>query len=266
MSRKWQMTGLAWLFLGLTFGTSGVWAQEAGQLKEQAQRLMRHAAELSEQGRSDEAARYLEEAQGLLRRASEGGSKEAGARKTKEEGDVRREGGEKEARREGGEKQVREGGEKRPEEIRKQVEMMSRKAAELSRLGRNEEASRVREEAQQLLKRGEGGQQKEGSKPQPEQARKQAEQMMRRAAELGEAGRTEEAGRLREEAQQLMKHAEYGSRKEGGESRDGRPTDGAMAEKMEHIRVAAEHLRAAGLNDVAEELMKQAERMKHGPR
>ncbi len=266
MSRTWQMTGVVWLFLGLVLGTSGAWAQEAGQLKEQAQRLMRHAAELSEQGRSDEAARYLEEAQQLLRRASEGGSKEEGARKNKEGGEVRREGGEKEARREGGEKQVREGGEKRPEEVRKQVEMMSRKAAELSRLGRTEEAARIREEAQQLQKRTEGGERREGNTPQLEQVRKQAEQMMRRAEELGEQGRTEEAERVRAEAKELVKRAEQNSHRPEGKSSESRPDEGGIGERIEHIRAAADHLRAAGLNDVADELLKQAERMKQKSR
>ena len=146
------------------------------------------------------------------------------------------------------------------EQVRQQIEMMIRKATELAEQGRGEESAKICEQAQQLLQHVAASRRDERAGPElprPEQVRQQVEMMIRKATELAEQGHAEEAAKIREQAQQLLQHADPSRRAE----RTGADATRQTAERIRHIREAVEHLRAAGLNDLADELMKMTEQI-----
>jgi len=86
----------------------------------------------------------------------------------------------------------------------------------------------------------------------PEMAR--LEEIRRQIARLSEAGHHEEAEQLKREGRELLQRMQ--------QRRPDRPgPDADFQRRMDHIRVAAENLHAAGMPDAAEQLMRDAERM-----
>jgi uncharacterized coiled-coil DUF342 family protein len=82
------------------------------------------------------------------------------------------------------------------------------------------------------------------------------EAMLREADELQESGRANEADRLRQEAAELKRS--FG---QGQEQREVPPRLREGFERLEHVRQAVEHLKAAGLHDLAQAAAQQAEGM-----
>jgi beta-lactamase regulating signal transducer with metallopeptidase domain len=77
-----------------------------------------------------------------------------------------------------------------------------------------------------------------------------------------EAGRADEAERLAREARELMQTLEHRS----GDRPAARPEGEEAQRRLQHLRVAIENLRAAGLNDQANALARDAERLARGER
>jgi chromosome segregation ATPase len=77
-----------------------------------------------------------------------------------------------------------------------------------------------------------------------------------------EAGRGDEAERLAREARELMRMMEQGP----GDRPAGRPQGEEAERRLQHLRAAVENLRAAGLNDQANALARDAERLTRGER
>jgi len=87
--------------------------------------------------------------------------------------------------------------------------------------------------------------------------RRRVEELKRRIHELSEAGRHEEAERLKQEGRRVWAEFEERRRREGEGPPP--PPPGDIERRLHHIRAAAENLRAAGMHDAAERLMQQAE-------
>ena len=70
-----QMLGV--LVVGLfVFSASSAWSSEGDELRERAKAIQREAAELAEQGRTEEAGKLKREAFKLLEAAERGGKKD----------------------------------------------------------------------------------------------------------------------------------------------------------------------------------------------
>lgn len=161
-------------------------------------------------------------------------------------------------RAEGREREQRDAGERREPsgELRERLEQLKRRHAELREAGKIEEAQAVEREAKQLLERISASQRPGGeARELPGELRERLEQLRRRHAELREAGKVDEAQAVEREAKQLLERFNA-SQREGGDRREGE-----VAQRLNHLRAAVEHLRAAGLNDLAAQAAEQIGRM-----
>lgn len=154
-----------------------------------------------------------------------------------------------------------------PDEARRQrVAQLESKSRELKQAGKHEEARRVWEEAQDL--RGSDGRERmrepvEGMEREMQELRMQIE---RRRAE----GKDVEAGELKERLVELEKRFRADARERRTDMRGGasRPNSergegssmgkGGPAGRERHLRIAVEHLHAAGLHDLAQRVERQA--------
>jgi hypothetical protein len=174
-----------------------------------------------------------------------------------------------------------------PAEVRERLENLKREIQELRSAGKNEEAGRLEQEARSILQRLAGG-------PQiPPEARERLENMKREIQELRSAGRVEEAERLEREVHQLMQRfagagpqlppevrerlnnlrQEIAKLREAGENDKAaeleREARGIMAQfgggpsegmrRLQHLRIAAENLQAAGMPELARQVMERIE-------
>jgi hypothetical protein len=98
-----------------------------------------------------------------------------------------------------------------------------------------------------------------GPRPDAAPLVRRLEQIKGELQELGEAGKPEQVERLRNEANELM------AKLRGPDRAPGRPEDPAdVQRRLQHLRVAVENLHAAGLPDVAENVMRLTERLQQG--
>jgi len=86
---------------------------------------------------------------------------------------------------------------------------------------------------------------------------RRVEELKRQIHELSEAGRHEEAERLKQEGRRMWAEFEERRRREGEGPPP--PPPGDVERRLHHLRAAAENLHAAGMHDAAERLMQQAE-------
>ena len=219
-----------------------------GEVRERLEQLKRRHAELREAGKVEEARAVEREFRHLLERVQA----------AQRDGDARREGSE---RREDGERQ--EDGERRelPGEVRERLEQLKRRHAELREAGKVEEARAVEREFRHLLERVQAAQRdgdarREGGERRelPGEVRERLEQLKRRHAELREAGKIDEARAVEREIQRLLRRF-HAARPEG------EPREGEVGERLRHLRAAVEHLRAAGLHDLAAQAAEQTGRL-----
>ncbi len=157
----------------------------------------------------------------------------------------------------------REDGERRelPGEVRERLEQLKRRHAELREAGKVEEARAVEREFRHLLERVQAAQRdgdarREGGERRelPGEVRERLEQLKRRHAELREAGKIDEARAVEREIQRLLRRF-HAARPEG------EPREGEVGERLRHLRAAVEHLRAAGLHDLAAQAAEQTGRL-----
>lgn len=136
--------------------------------------------------------------------------------------------------------------------IRARLVSILREAEELEGAGRLDQAERLRDEAAELKR--EFGVEREfrGEVDKREILLHQIESLLRKADELQETGRPDEADRLRHEAEELR-------RQSGIEREEHQRPPHEGFERLEHLHQAVEHLHAAGLHDMAEAAARQAE-------
>jgi hypothetical protein len=208
-------------------------AAEVGKLEQRLEQLEREVKELRESGKTDELESRQREFRGIRQRLEE-------LRGDRREGD-RREGD----RREGG----------RPPgpspEVRQRLEGLKSRIQELREAGKTEEAAQLQREAQEIMQRFAGGPRPGDGPRMPPEAREKLERMRAEVQRLREAGEPEKAAELEREVRAMM--ARFGG--------PGGPGGAAAQARLHHLRVAVEHLRAAGLNDAADRIEAQAKRL-----
>ena len=134
------------------------------------------------------------------------------------------------------------------------IKELRTRAAEAKQQGRMDEAQKFHHEAEELAQSmrntdRKGGGDKPEENPKMREMRERVGQLQQKAREAKEAGRAEESQKLSEEAEQIVRRAREGSRKDANPER----------ERMQHIENAIRSLRAAGLKEPADALQKQLE-------
>lgn len=220
--------------------------------------------------------------------------REHGEREHAERGEGDREHGDREhAEREAGERREHAEAERRERaEMERHAEELTRHRAELLekanhlrrqreglRDGQDDAAREINGALEQIEKEVHGINERlgqihrrlQGEQPdreQPDHQRPDRERLEHRLHELrqaigqaAEAGQREKAEQLERQAREIIQFLERGER----EGREERPqVNEELERRIHHMRAAAENLRAAGMHDAAESIMRQAERMIHG--
>jgi hypothetical protein len=145
------------------------------------------------------------------------------------------------------------------EEIREKANAMQREAAMLAERGQGEEAENLERQAIAMLEEAERlerrGPDRRGQDVRVREMQQRLEELRLEERELKEiGGMAERLADVRREAEgverQLHELTHRGGAKAGPQNE--------MARRLEHMRMAAEHLHQAGLHDIAEEIVKQA--------
>jgi hypothetical protein len=209
-----------------SWGTGAVHGQDTRESEERVHKLREQVKELVEAGRQDAADRLEQQIAQI--------QEESRQRPDKERGD-------------------------RPDhgDARQRLAELTRHLAELKEQGKPDAAERVARQIAEIRQRLERTAGEEGGRPKPAPDGELEERlagMKRRIAELKEAGRSDEADRLAQEAREMLRRAQ-------GSPGDASDPGQGLEHRIGHLRQAAEHLQAAGLDDVAANLMRQSERM-----
>ncbi len=136
--------------------------------------------------------------------------------------------------------------------IQERLQQLEAEVRELKAAGKADAAEAKIKEFQELRGRLEtlrgGGERDAPRQPQvPAEVRERLENLRREIAKLREAGEVEKAAQLEREGREIL--ARYGG------------SAGGPQAKMQHLRAAVEHLRAAGLNDLAEQVIAHARKL-----
>ena len=145
------------------------------------------------------------------------------------------------------------------DELREKSKAMQREAAELAERGRNEEAADLERRAMDMLEEAERLQHHR-----PDQRKAQMMEMRRRMESLrAEEKELEELGGKRERLEDVrreVERVEVELRSLSGErnhQQDAPHED--IARRLEHMRIAVDHLNQAGLHEIAEHVGQRAE-------
>ncbi|MDG1895821.1 MAG: hypothetical protein P8J37_13020 [Fuerstiella sp.] len=147
------------------------------------------------------------------------------------------------------------------DELRAKAEAMRREAAELTEQGHREEAENLERRAMAMLKEAE---RHARHRPEPREAEvmelkrllerlHQEEENLRR-----EDGSDERIADVRREAEHVERELQELSNRPHREHGEGH---GELGERLEHTHMAIEHLKQAGLHDIAEHVAQRAEAM-----
>lgn len=152
------------------------------------------------------------------------------------------------------------------EEIKLRIQEIRKQAAQLLEEGRKDKAAGLMREQQELMGKlermnSEGKQQGRGANP--EQLKNRIQQIKRQAAELIEDGRKDEANALLREQKNLIQVLEQIEQRNRPEPQAINPEQmekfHRAMQRVEHLRIASEHLKQAEMHDMAMDLMRRAE-------
>ena len=153
-----------------------------------------------------------------------------------------------------------------PEQIRNELRNLERKAHELKDAGKHEEAEAVVREARGLHEKLVRMEKEGRAEPALEERRVGLQRKLKEAQaylkELREAGKEDQAAEVRRHVERLEQELARLGRQ--GEREGGPRPDQQRAEaerRLRHVREAIGNLRAAGMQDAAERLTHEAERM-----
>jgi hypothetical protein len=169
-----------------------------------------------------------------------------------------------------------------PEPLLERAQSLERKSQELKADGQQEKAMQLMREAEEI--RAQARKTEKGYVPKaaaPDQRRQELKRRLGDALaelkELSVADKRDEAAQVKQRIQQLevelarFNQPPAGERMPGREGKEGRmPFEGqrppppgmpAMEQRLQHIRTAIDHLRAAGMPETAEGLTQEAERL-----
>ncbi len=149
------------------------------------------------------------------------------------------------------------------DELRERAKMMLREGAELAERGHHEEAANLKRKATAMLEEAKHLEQHAGLKerrPEISKLRLHLEKLRSEEARLKETGaienREERLDDIRREAEAIEDKLRHMSREPHAHP-DGPHDD--IARRLEHMRIAVEHLNHAGLRDIAEHVVERAE-------
>jgi len=150
-----------------------------------------------------------------------------------------------------------------PDKLREMYRRMAQKAEELQANGHTDEANAVRHQMQELRekasrlereRRGEKG----GADERRAMLQHHLEMMRAELKKQAEAGNEERVADIKRGIQKMEQELARLSGHEGG---PGKPPLPGGGERLQHLREAINHLRAAGLNDLADKLSREADGM-----
>lgn len=155
----------------------------------------------------------------------------------------------------------------KPQQLREEARKLERKSQELKAEGKHEEAREVWREVQEI--RGKADKMEQEPR-QPDAANRMHRQelqqkrseLLTELRELRQAGKQDRAAEVKEQVQEI--EAELGrlGGRPGGQRDLLPPPERAEAQtRVRHLREAVRNLRAAGMNDVAETVARQAEQV-----
>ncbi len=148
------------------------------------------------------------------------------------------------------------------DELRDKAKAMQREAAELAEHGHKEEATNLKRKAMAMLEEAENLDRGAVGERHPEIMKlrlhlEELRQEERKRQEMAEtAGGTERLDAIRREAEEIENRLRHMLRESHDEQ--GGPHDD-IARRLEHMRIAVEHLNHAGLHDIAEHVAERAE-------
>ncbi|MCL4203981.1 MAG: hypothetical protein KJ000_15880 [Pirellulaceae bacterium] len=151
-------------------------------------------------------------------------------------------------------------------ELREKMAKLVQQARELKQAGNESQAKELMEQVGQLMREAKEAAQAsdaqasdaQASDAQPREGGGLQERLQaakNRIMELRREGRAEEAEALEREVREFMQQTQW--KKQPAE----RPSGDDVDRRVHHLHVAADNLRAAGLDEQAEQLMQQAERI-----
>jgi phage shock protein A len=157
------------------------------------------------------------------------------------------------------------------EQMYRQLQAMKQKVEELEKQGKHDEAEHVKREASELMQKFRRGGPESGpagaplAEPEREKLRQQLQAIRQKVEQLEREGKHEDADRLKQEAQAIMARM-YPRGSEPGPGARRSPSSGDVEARVQHLRAAAENLKAAGLQADADRLLRMAEQIKNEPR
>jgi hypothetical protein len=155
-----------------------------------------------------------------------------------------------------------------PDQVRDQIHKLEQKAQALKADGKMEDAKAVAREAAELREKiarveKERHMDSAGGDERRRDAMKQKlEQSRNELKELREAGKEDKAAEVQKRIHSLEEALANSGRKPDAERGDReQPDRGAIERRVQHMREASGHLREAGMNDIAEKLGAEADRI-----
>jgi chromosome segregation ATPase len=166
-----------------------------------------------------------------------------------------------------GEARSRELGEKR-RQLEERAQAVKRQLGELGEAG-GEKAEKLRGELREIQEAGkrledEARQIMERRGPQPperEQVQGRLEELRQKIGQLIEAGRYDDAERLKREGREMIERMQERLRPEERRRPEGPVPPEELQRRIHHLKAAIENLHAAGMHDQAEQLAQHVERM-----
>lgn len=164
-------------------------------------------------------------------------------------------------------------GEPGPDQVRDQIRKLEQKAQALKMDGKAEDAKALAGEAAELrdkiarMERERHQEAVRGDERQRDAMKQKLEQSRMELKELREAGKEEKAAEVQRRVHALEEQlAPPGRRPEGDRGPGAQPERMIAERRIQHMREAVAHLREAGMNDAAERVAQEAERMQQGLR
>lgn len=155
-----------------------------------------------------------------------------------------------------------------PDQVRDQIRKLEQKAQALKADGKMEDAKAVAGEAAELrekiarMERERHQDAVRGDERRRDEIKHKLDQSRAELKELREAGKEDQAAEVQRKIHSLEETlANSGRRPEGERGPAAHQERGATERRVQHVREAIAHLREAGMNDLAERLDQEADRM-----
>jgi len=153
------------------------------------------------------------------------------------------------------------------DQLRQQLQAISQQVQQLEKEGKHDEAERLKREAKELYTKMSPHRPEAGptasnpSNPEREKLRQHWLSLRQKVEQLKKEGRHDDAERLNREVQEMQTKL-YPHGAEAGAAAARRPqTSGETEAKLQHLRAAAENLRAAGFGEQADNITKMMQRL-----